>query len=451
MHNSSPMLLKKKKFTFAQIAALVYLTLIGVGTVLLMLPISSAQGTPTSLLDCLFTATSATCVTGLIVVDTATHWSFFGQVVIILLIQTGGMGFMAMVAMLFWATGKKLGLTQRRLLWQSAGGEDANAKHLTRNILACTFICEGIGTVLLSFFFVPKYGLGKGLFYSIFHAISAFCNAGFDILPEQVPFSSFLLYPDHVYLNVVLMLLIIFGGLGFFALYDLWKNRCRWMKLSLHTKLVLVVSALLIVLGSLGLLAFEHNAAFSDFDFGTKVLASMFQSVSARTAGIATADLSTLSPAGCLWMCILMVIGGSPASTAGGMKTTTFAILILGILAEARRKPSVTVFKRRLDAASVTRAWTICAIYFMLVIICTMLLCAIEPITLMQGLFEISSAIGTVGLTMGITPSLCILSKVLICVLMFAGKLGAMTLAFALAERVESVPLQRPVGTVIIG
>lgn len=442
---------KKKKRTFARTIALVYLSLILSGALFLTLPVCSRTGHATPFVDCLFTATSATCVTGLIVVDTASHWSLLGQLVLLLLIQTGGMGFMAIVAMFFLVLGRKMGLAQRRLLWQSTGGEDASTKTLVKSLIGCTFLCEGLGAAALSLRFIPQFGLWRGVYYSIFHAVSAFCNAGFDLFGEQAPFCSLTAYTGDASVNVIVMALITFGGLGFFVISDLVRNRLHWKKLSLHTKLVVVTSAILTFSGAILFLLFERRAALDGSTPAQRVWASMFQSVTARTAGFATVDLGRLSDAGALLMSLLMVIGGSPASTAGGLKTTTFAVVVLGVAARAHKKESVTLFRRRLEPEVVTQAWTICAIYFLIVFASTLVLCAIEPLSLTQALFEVCSAVGTVGLTMGVTPQLSLFSRMLIMVLMFAGKLGAMTLAFALVERVEPLAVQRPVDNVFIG
>ncbi len=442
---------KKKKRTYARIVALTYLALIFGGALLLMLPVCSREGVVTPFLDCLFTATSATCVTGLVVVDTVTHWSVWGQIVILLLIQTGGMGFMAVVALFFLAMGRRMGLIQRRLLWQSAGGDDASVRLVARNVIVCTAVCESAGALLLSLRFIPMFGFAKGAFYSVFHAVSAFCNAGFDLLGAQTPFCSLIPFAGDVLVNGTIMLLIVLGGLGFFVLVDLLKSRFCWKRLSLHSKLCLSVSGILILSGALLLYVLEYDASFDGLSQGERLLAALFQSVTTRTAGFATVDLSRASESGAGLMSLLMAIGGSPASTAGGVKTTTFAIFLLGILAEARRKPSVTLFRRRLDAQTVTRAWTICGIYFVCVTVCTLAICAVEPYSMTQVLFEVCSAIGTVGLTMGITPQLTAFSHILLIILMFAGKLGAMTLALALAERVDPVVSSRPAGNVLIG
>ena len=454
MHHLPPDALthnKKKRRSYARIAALVYLGLILCGALVLTLPVCSQSGRFTPFVDCLFTATSATCVTGLIVVDTATHWSLAGKIVILLLIQTGGMGFMAIVAMFAIAFGRRMGLVQRRLLSQSVGGEDASAAVLAKNLIGCTFACEGAGALLLCFRFIPRYGFGRGLFFSVFHAVSAFCNAGFDILPQNAPFASIVMYESDPLVNVTLMALITLGGLGFFAIGDIVKNRFHWKKFSLHTKLVLTVSAALTIVGAAFLWLFERDFAFAGLSSGQRFWAGLFQSVTARTAGFASVDLSHLSDPGSLVMDVLMLVGGSPASIAGGFKTTTFAILLLGIAAQAHRRNEVTVFHRRLDSESVTRAWTISAIYFFTVIIGTVAVSAAEPFGLKEALFEVCSAIGTVGLTMGVTPTLGLFSRVLLIVFMFAGKLGAMTLALALAETASGDDVQRPLGNVLIG
>ena len=419
---------------------------------LLCLPIASRDGSFTPFTHSLFTATSATCVTGLIVVDTYTHWSMFGQIVIITMIQIGGLGFMTVVSMFSVFTKKRIGLAERNLLIASAGTvRTSGVKALVRRVFLGTLLFEGVGACFLAIRFIPHFGIGKGIYYSIFHSVSAFCNAGFDLMGTNSPFSSFTDYRGDVLVTLTLSALIIVGGIGFFVWTDISKNKWHFKKYELHTKIVLVTSFLLIIGGWILFYVFESNASMKGMNTGEKLLASFFGSVSPRTAGFNTVELSSLSDSGSMLTNILMLVGGSPGSTAGGIKTTTIAVLVLSVAATVRKQDSITVFKRSLADNMVKQAAAVLTMYMSVFLGAVMLICAIEPFALKDILFEVSSAVATVGLTTGITSSLGVVSHIILILLMFFGRIGGMTFMLILSERSGYVPLKRPTDKILIG
>ncbi len=444
--------LKVFKFTYTQIIALGFFTLILIGGFLLSMPFSSRTGEATPFLDALFTATTSTCVTGLVVYDTYTHWSIIGQIIIICLIQIGGIGFMSVVTLLSMFLNRKIGLKERRLLMESAntltiGGVVA----LMKKILIGTFIFESLGAILLSIRFIPEMGFARGLYNGIFHSVSAFCNAGVDIMGKYGSYTSFTRYYDDIVVNLTIVSLIIIGGIGFVVWNDISNNGLHFKKYKLHSKIVLMTTFILVLGGTLMFYLLEREHAFSGMNTKETILASLFQSVTPRTAGFNTIDINKLSEGGSLLTIILMFIGGNPGSTAGGIKTTTLVVLILGVIASARNTPDLNIFKRRLEDHSHRKASSIFVIYITAVLISTIIICATQPFTLKQVLFEVVSAIGTVGLTTGITPSLNALAKLIIILLMYGGRVGGLSLALVLAEKRENIPIQRPVEKIIIG
>ncbi|MEF9971043.1 MAG: TrkH family potassium uptake protein [Oscillospiraceae bacterium] len=444
----------RNKLTYTQMIVLSFFCIIFIGALVLCLPISSREGIWSPFIDAMFTATSATCVTGLIVFDTFTHWSAFGQVVILVLIQIGGLGVMTIIAMIALFLKRRITLGERRLLMQSTGSlEISGVVRLIHRILTGTVIAESCGAILLSFVFVPDMGFGKGIWNAVFHSVSAFCNAGFDLMGRYAPFASFSNtdYAMNPIVNLTIMSLIVVGGIGFIVWRDIATKRFKFSEYEVHSKIVLVTTACLIVFGSILFFIFEYDHTLAGFTLWEKILASMFHSVSPRTAGFSTLNLGLLSNSGALLTILLMFIGGSPGSTAGGIKTTTFTVLLLSALASAKRYGSITVFKRKLDENTVVQASTIATIYVCCVSIAVLLICAFEPLPFIPVAFEAVSAIGTVGLSTGITPSLCAGSKVILMVLMFAGRVGGLSLMLVLAERRISVPIERPTGKILIG
>lgn len=444
----------RKKLTYTQIIVLSFLSIILIGSLLLTLPLSSRSGEWTPFLDAMFTSTSATCVTGLVVYDTYTHWSAFGQAIILVLIQIGGIGIMTCIAMLSLILKRRISLSERRLLMQSAGSLQHNGiVILIKQIITGTAIVELCGALLLAIVFCPRMGFTVGLWNAVFHSVSAFCNAGFDLMGRYSAFSS--LSGDGLYNNplvmITLMLLIVIGGIGFLVWNDVIKKRTSFKKYEVHSKIVLTTSALLIGIGFVLFFIFEYKHSLAGMSLGQKLLNALFEAITPRTAGFASVDLNSMSDSGTLLTMILMFIGGSPGSTAGGIKTTTFVVLLLCALNSARRYGSITVFKRKLDQNTVAQASSIATVYAAGVFIAAMIICALEPYSFTQIVFEIVSAVATVGLSTGITPNLCAASQILLMVLMFAGRIGGLTFVLVLAERRINVPISRPTVKILIG
>ncbi len=444
--------IKLPKMNSLRIIALSFLIVILIGASLLSLPISSKTGTFTNFLDCLFTATSATCVTGLVVVDTFTHWTIFGQCVILLLIQIGGLGFMTLLTILMMFAKRHVTLHEIRILTQSAGNVRKDGIFtLVRHILFGTLIVEGIGTIILAFVFCPDMGFGQGLYFALFHSVSAFCNAGFDLLGCRAPFSSLTTYSSNIIINLTISGLIIVGGLGFYVWDDLIRCRFKFKKLELHSKTVIITTLTLIISGWLLIFFLEYDHALAGRDTGEKLLASFFQSVTTRTAGFDSINQANLSDSGIIVSVFLMLTGGSPGSTAGGIKTTTLAVIILSTITCARGRESTVIFKRRIEPSVVHQAHTTAAVYLFLAISSVILICSIDGISMRDCMFEVASAMGTVGLTTGVTPTLSAASHIILILLMYAGRLGAMSLMLVFANREKHVPLERPYGKIIIG
>lgn len=441
----------KLRLSPTRLIAFGFFALILVGTFILMLPAAS-KTEPATFTEALFTATSATCVTGLVVRDTFTSWSGFGQAVILLLIQVGGLGLMTVITLFSFALGKRLGLYNRIVLMQSAGNMTlSGVSNLIRRVIPFAFVVEGGGALLLAIRFIPEYGLGRGLWFSLFHSISAFCNAGFDLMGIGSPFSSMTHYVADPLVILTLSLLVVIGGLGFLVWKDIRNCGFRFSQYQLHTKLVLVSSAVLLAGGWLLFLIFEWNASMAELTFPQKLLAAFFQSVSPRTAGFNSIDLTQLSESGNLLSNVLMLIGGSPGSTAGGMKTTTVAVLLLCTWTSARGRRRDHAFRYSLDRDMLRQACSIVMIYLSLAISAILLLCAIEPVTVKEAMFEVNSAIATVGSTLGITPYLSLAGRFLIIFLMFVGRLGGLTFTLIFARQKPEPPIDRPIGKLLIG
>lgn len=433
----------KKRFTSARIIILGFAGVILLGALLLMLPISSQKHVVTPFLDCLFTSTSAVCVTGLIVHDTATYWTSFGQLIILLLIQIGGMGVVTIACALAILSGRKIGLLQRATMQDSIGAfQMGGIMRMVKFIIKGVVLLEGLGAISMAFVFVPKFGWGQGIWYAIFHSISAFCNAGFDLMGVIKPYSSITTMRSNPIINWTIMLLIIIGGLGFFVWNDILVNKWHFRKYSLHAKVVVLTTLLLLVLPTIYFFFGEFQNVH---DLQTRFFLSAFQSVTARTAGFNSVDFTTMTQTGAMVMTLLMLIGGSPGSTAGGMKTTTFAVMLANVTAVFHRD-NVHMFHRRIDNDTVRNAGTIFTMYITLCLAVAMIISRIEGIPMMACLFEAASAIGTVGCTMGITPHLGAISHILLILLMYFGRVGGLTLAYAVASKsrfVNSMPEER--------
>ncbi len=427
MSDNRKKLIKNKSTATSQLMLVSFLMLILIGALLLMLPAASADGTSTPFSDTLFTAVSATCVTGLVSVDTATHWSMFGQAIILIMIQIGGMGVVTVAMFAVMVSGKKIGLRQRSTMQESISAPHVGGiVKLLGFIIRGSLLIELTGALLLMPVFIKDFG-AIGIWYAFFHSISAFCNAGFDLMGVRTPFSSLTSYGNNAYVGVVIMLLIVIGGIGFLTWNDIRTNRFRVRKYSLQSKIILVTSAALIIVPALLFFFFEYKGE----PFGARVLHSFFQSVTTRTAGFNTTDLTEMTDAGKAVMTVLMLIGGSPGSTAGGMKTTTVATLFLAAMTVFRRRDDVECFKRRISEDAVRNAGAILFMYFSLFFTSGAVISMIENIPLITCLFETGSAVGTVGLTLGITPSLSLPSHIILMALMFLGRVGGLTLIYA--------------------
>lgn len=442
-----------KKISYTQIIALGFLLIIFTGGTLLSLPISSRTGEFTPFLNALFTATSATCVTGLVVYDTFTHWSVFGQIVIISLIQIGGIGFMTIITMLSIFLKRKIGLNERKLLMQSAGSNQiGGVVALILRIVKGTILFEGIGAILLATRFIPDMGIAEGIYNAVFHSISAFCNAGFDLMGKFGQFSSLTTYSDDIIVNVTIMSLIVIGGIGFVVWSDILKHKLKFSRYELHSKIVLIATTCLIIGGALIFFIFENsNGVIADSSVKEKILVSFFQSVTPRTAGFNTINWVDIHQGTALFTVFLMLVGGSPGSTAGGMKTTTLVVLIMSAVASSRQKNGITIFKRKLENETVKQASAVSTLYIFGFLLGCMILCYFENSSALAIMFEVSSAIGTVGSSMGITAGLCPISKIVIISLMYAGRVGILTLMIALNAKKKSAPIERPTEKILIG
>lgn len=430
-----------------------YTVIILVGAFLLCLPISSRSGEFTNIFDCIFTATSATCVTGLVVFDTYTYWTLFGQLVIISLIQIGGLGFMTLALSAITLTKKHIGLRERNTLREAlAAPSVGGVVRIARFIFFGSITFEAIGAILLSFKFIPDFGVVRGIYYSIFHSISAFCNAGFDLMGIREPFSSLTTYYDSFIVNFTICALIIIGGLGFFVWDDIRNHKFDFKHYKLHTKIVLLVTFVLIFGGAFAIFLFEQNhTTFDNLPYWQRALLSLFQSVTPRTAGFNTIDLNALSDESQMLTICLMLIGGSPSSTAGGIKTTTLAVMLLSIVTELRNRKDIECFKRRIDQETVRHAYSVLTMYLFFFFTSAVLISAIDGVSVSKSLFETASAIGTVGLSLGITPTLSTVSHMILAMLMFVGKVGGLTILVAFAQPYPNTTSQMPLEKITVG
>ncbi|MBQ7638699.1 MAG: Trk family potassium uptake protein [Clostridia bacterium] len=417
-----------------------------------MLPFASAEGERTSFLTALFTAVSASCVTGLVLVDTATHWTVFGQLVILFLIQTGGLGFITIATVFLSFARKNLGLKNRALMAESLNSDKiAGLKETTKRILRWTLIFEGAGTLLLSVPFIREFGALKGLYYAVFHSVSAFCNAGFDLMGVRGRFSSFETMSDDIIVNIVFMLLISIGGIGFYVWEDVRRNGLKFRRYALHTKLALTVSAILTFGGAILFLVFESGGVLTGVPLHKAILRSLFQSVTCRTAGFNTIDLGAISTPSLLLSCFLMFSGGSTGSTAGGIKTSTIAVVFIFLFTSLRARRRPMLFGRSLSDEAVKKASGVICFNAALIFIGAVIITAVQNLSLGDVLFETFSAMGTVGMTTGITRTLAPISKCVIIVLMFFGRVGSVTLASAFFEKRAEPRVMYPVEEISIG
>ena len=439
--------LHKRKLSSSQIILSGFAGVILVGTLLLMLPFSTNSGTRTSFWDALFTSTSAVCVTGLVVFDTATYWSAFGQAVILLLIQIGGMGVVTVAVAIAMASGKKISLMQRSTMQDAISAPQVGGiVRFTGFILKGIFLFELLGTLVLMTVFIPEYGW-KGIWMAVFHSISAFCNAGFDLMGTNAPYSSLTAYAAHPVVNITIMLLIVIGGIGFLTWQDIYQNGVHIKRYRMQSKVILATTGILLLVPAVFFFFFEFSAEPID----RRLFLSLFQSVTPRTAGFNTVDLTAFSETGQVLTIGLMLIGGSPGSTAGGMKTTTAAVLIACAVAVFRRRENGRYFGRRIADETVKNAVSVFLMYISLFLLGGMIISRVENLPILTSLFETASAIGTVGLTLGITPALCLVSKLILISLMFLGRVGGLTLIFATLSANKNTLSKLPLEKITVG
>lgn len=438
---------KKKKLTSFQVIILGFLGVILLGTFLLMLPISSREKIKTPFFDAWFTSTSAVCVTGLVVHDTAGYWSSFGQFVILLLIQIGGMGVITVAASLAMISGRKISLMQRSTMQEAiAAPKVGGIVRLTNFIVKITLLIELSGAAVMAPVFCRDFGI-KGLWMALFHSVSAFCNAGFDLMGAKTPFSSLTEYAAQPVINLAVMTLILVGGIGFLTWDDIRTNRLHFHKYRMQSKVILMTTAILLVLPFLYFYFFE----FASLGRTERIFSAFFQTVTPRTAGFNTIDLTGISEAGQWIIIVLMLIGGSPGSTAGGMKTTTIAVLFSTALSTFRRKEDTYFFGRRIDDSASKNAATILLMYLVLFFFGGLIISITEGLPMLSCLFETASAIGTVGLSLGITPELGVLSRIILILLMFFGRVGGLTLIFATISGAKKTASKLPQEKITVG
>ena len=440
----------KKRFHLSKFKTILfgYLIVILIGAFLLSLPISSVSKTWTPFIDSIFTSTSAVCVTGLVVFDTATHWTIFGQMVILLLIQVGGMGVITVAISFIMLSGKKIGLFSRDALKESISAYNVGGiASLTRFILKGILLFELLGAIVMMPIFCKEFGW-NGVWMSIFHSISAFCNAGFDIMGKYSgEFSSLTMFSSMSIINIIICLLIVIGGIGFIVWKDIYDYKLNFKKYRLQSKVVIIMSIILIILPGLYFFFFEFN----ELDLKERILVSMFQAITPRTAGFNTISLNGVSEIGLTILIILMLIGGSPGSTAGGMKTSTIAVIFASIVSVFKNKENAELFKKRISDENIKNAFAIFFLYLLLFLFSGLVISKVENIPILTGLFETASAIGTVGLTLGITPVLSLTSKIILIILMFFGRLGGLTLIYATLGEGKQQYYKYPVEKIIVG
>ena len=431
----------RERMTRTQVIAFGYFLVIALGTILLMLPIATNPGKQTNFLTSLFTATSATCVTGLVVVDTSTHWTLFGQTVILGMIQIGGLGFVTIGVLFAMFLNRKISLRMRGLLQESMNTSQVGGiVRLTKKVLKGTVIMEGIGAIILSIRFIPEFGVQKGMGFSIFHAISAFCNAGFDLMGSTTgEYSSLVFYSNDLLINVVIMSLIVIGGIGFLVWDDLTKNKFHFRRYMLHTKIVLTATIVLIFGGAFLFYIFERHNLMANMGIKETILTSLFSSVTARTAGFNTIDTAGLTTSSKMLTSLLMFIGGSPGSTAGGIKTATIMVLFIYVGSNLR------------NSKECHRASNVAIISLTMAVTASIAICYLQPLSMEDVVFEVFSAIGTVGMSTGITRELSTVSRVIIILLMYCGRIGSMAFALSLLERKRAARVRYSVEKVMIG
>ena len=438
----------QNKLSSFQIIILGFAGVIVLGALLLMLPISTQNGAVTPFSKTLFTATSAVCVTGLVVFDTASYWSGFGQLIILIMIQIGGLGVISVASFLSMLAGRKISLMQRQTMQNALSAPQMGGiVKLTRFIFLVSFAIEGIGALLLMPVFMTKYGI-RGIWMAVFHSVSAFCNAGFDLMGNQTgQYSSLTSFAGSGYVTLVICLLIMIGGIGFLTWKDIAVKKTRFKEYSMQTKVILVTTAILIVIPAV----FFFFSDFANEPLKDRICMSVFQAVTPRTAGFNTADLNKMSDAGRSVMMLLMLIGGSPGSTAGGMKTTTIAVLFANAIAVFRKRQNANCYGRRIDDSTVKNASAILFMYIFFSMLSAIIISITDGISMQMGMFETFSAIGTVGLTLGITPTLSAVSRFVLILLMFFGRVGGLTIIYAAFSQKDASILKYPMENITVG
>ena len=425
-----------------------FLGVILLGALILMLPISSVERVVTPFGDALFTSTSAVCVTGLVVHDTFRYWSAFGKCIILFLIQIGGLGTITLSVLATVLAGRKVSLFQRSIMKDAVSADEIGSiVPFTLFILTGTLAVELLGVFFLFPIFFRELPLAQSILYAVFHSISAFCNAGFDLMGKSQPYSSLTGYTGSILMNVTIMTLIVVGGLGFRTWEDILNNKRNIHKYRLQTKLILSTTLVLILLPAVIFFFVEYRGV----PIKERILASLFQSVTTRTAGFNTTDYAAFTDSGKFLSIVLMMIGGSPGSTAGGMKTTTLAVLLANAASVFRQKKETVMFGRRIDDSVIKSASALMIIYFFLTIGCGILISVVEGLPMKECLFETASAVGTVGLTLGITPSLGLFSHMILILLMFFGRVGGLTLMYAALSGMKPDVSRRPVEKINVG
>ena len=447
-----PKAARRKGLSHAQIMALGFIIVIMTGTFLLMLPFASKTGQVTHFMDALFTSVSASCVTGLVIADTFTHWTLFGQIVILCMIQVGGLGVITMSAIVYRIFGQRIGLNMRNMIQEStyAFQLDGIVKSLQR-IFFRTLIIEAVGAVLLSIRFIPMLGVGRGIWYGVFHSISAFCNAGFDLMGKFEQYSSL----THVYndplINFTVIGLILVGGLGFVVWDDIVANKLRFRKYSLHSKVVIIMLGILTGIGTVLFLIFEHNNLFAGMSPGQMFMSALFAAVTPRTAGFNTTDLATMTQGGKLLTCLLMFIGGNSGSTAGGIKTTTVVVMFAYILSNLTRSTGVHIMKRRIGDENIKMTSMVFGLNTGLIIVALLIISGIQRLPMDNLLLEVFSAMGTVGLSAGLTRAMLPASRIVLMLLMFAGRVGTVTFAVSLRGNKRQPYIKYPEEKINVG
>lgn len=443
----------RRHLSQGQFIAIGFILMILIGAILLDTPMASRSGQSIGFLSALFTATSASCVTGLVVADTATQWTLFGQIVVLILIQIGGLGFISIGVFFSIILRRKIGLRERGLMMESANAlQLGGIVKFARRIVAGTAIVEGVGALLLMIRFIPEFGILKGIWYGIFHSVSAFCNGGFDLMGAKYgKYSSLVAYYDDPLVNIVIMSLIVIGGIGFVVWGDLLKNRWHFKKYLLHTKIVLLMSTILIFGGALLFYWAERNGVLKGMSVSGQILSSLFASVTARTAGFNTVDTAAMSGASKLLTTALMFIGGSPGSTAGGIKTTTLFVLLMGVKKNVTGAYGIQAFGKRLEDDTLATASIIATLNMGITIIVIFIVMGMQPFAMQDVVFEAFSASGTVGITAGITRDLNTVSRILMIMLMYLGRVGSLSFALAFMESKKKPKVMLPKESISIG